>query len=56
MVPPSALSAYQLHDRDIRSRGAGHIDARNSFPTPVPWLRRLGSALHLKDFGGEKTS
>ncbi|EXL90032.1 hypothetical protein FOIG_16690 [Fusarium odoratissimum NRRL 54006] len=28
--------------RGILSREAGRIDARNSFPTPVPWLRRLG--------------
>ncbi|RKK65949.1 hypothetical protein BFJ69_g15839 [Fusarium oxysporum] len=40
--------------RDIRSREAGRIDARNSFPKPVPWLRRLGSALHLNEFGGRK--
>ncbi|KAH7200713.1 hypothetical protein BKA60DRAFT_612610 [Fusarium oxysporum] len=39
---------------DIRSREAGRIDARNSFPKPVPWLRRLGSALHLNEFGGRK--
>ncbi|KAI3573437.1 hypothetical protein IWW34DRAFT_635374, partial [Fusarium oxysporum f. sp. albedinis] len=38
----------------IRSREAGLIDARNSFPTPVPWLRQLGSALHLNEFGGRK--
>ncbi|EXM13725.1 hypothetical protein RAB80_014038 [Fusarium oxysporum f. sp. vasinfectum] len=40
--------------RDIRRREAGRIDARNSYPTPVPWLRRLGSALHLNEFGGRK--
>jgi hypothetical protein len=53
-VPPSALSACQLHDREIRSREAGRIHARNSFPTTVPWLRRLGSDLHLKDIGRKK--
>ncbi|EXK79655.1 hypothetical protein FOQG_15790 [Fusarium oxysporum f. sp. raphani 54005] len=40
--------------RGILSRDAGRIDARNSFPTPVPWLRRLGSVLHLNEFGGRK--
>ncbi|ENH66036.1 hypothetical protein FocTR4_00017014 [Fusarium oxysporum f. sp. cubense] len=42
LLPLSALSACQLYDRGILSREAGRIDARNSFPTPVPWLRRLG--------------
>ncbi|KAK2666981.1 hypothetical protein RAB80_017402 [Fusarium oxysporum f. sp. vasinfectum] len=42
--------------RDIRSREAGRIDARNSFPTPVPWLRQLCSALHLNEFGRRKDS
>ncbi|EXM12424.1 hypothetical protein FOTG_19075 [Fusarium oxysporum f. sp. vasinfectum 25433] len=37
---------------DIRSREAGRIDAGNDFTAPDPWLHRLGSALHLKDFGG----
>ncbi|KAK2922544.1 hypothetical protein FoTM2_017397 [Fusarium oxysporum f. sp. vasinfectum] len=54
--PPSALSACYLYDRDIRSREAGRIDARNSFPTPVPWLRQLCSALHLNEFGRRKDS
>ena len=53
-MPLSALSACQLYDRGILSRDAGRIDARNSFPTPVPWLRRLGSVLHLNEFGGRK--
>ncbi|KAH7243910.1 hypothetical protein B0J15DRAFT_501335 [Fusarium solani] len=26
----------------------------NDFTAPNPWLRRLGSALHLKDFSGKK--
>ncbi|KAI8402706.1 hypothetical protein FOFC_18022, partial [Fusarium oxysporum] len=36
------------------SREAGRIDARNSFPMPVTWLRRLDSALRLKEFVGRK--
>ncbi|KAH7165117.1 hypothetical protein DER46DRAFT_576426 [Fusarium sp. MPI-SDFR-AT-0072] len=39
---------------DILTREAGHIDTGNDFTAPDPWLRRLGSARHLKDFGGNK--
>jgi hypothetical protein len=39
---------------DIRSREAGRIDAGNDFTAPDPWLRRLSSSLHLKDFGRNK--
>ncbi|EWZ29385.1 hypothetical protein FOZG_17013 [Fusarium oxysporum Fo47] len=53
-IPPLPLSACQLHDREIRSREAGRIHARNNFPTTALWLRRLGSDLHLKDIGRKK--
>ncbi|KAJ9419940.1 hypothetical protein QL093DRAFT_2639780 [Fusarium oxysporum] len=54
-IPPSALSACQLWDRDIRIREARRIDARNSqLSYARAWLRRIGSALHLKDFSGKK--
>ncbi|KAH7186984.1 hypothetical protein DER44DRAFT_816676 [Fusarium oxysporum] len=33
---------------------AGDIDAGNKFTAPDPWLHRLSSALHLKEFVGEK--
>ncbi|KAI7771980.1 hypothetical protein LZL87_011673 [Fusarium oxysporum] len=44
----------QVIDQNILTREAGHIDTGNDFTAPDPWLRRLGSALHLKDFGGNK--
>uniref|UniRef100_A0A0C4BKZ6 Uncharacterized protein n=1 Tax=Fusarium oxysporum (strain Fo5176) TaxID=660025 RepID=A0A0C4BKZ6_FUSOF len=40
--------------KDIRSREAERIDEENDFTAPNPWLRRLGSAVHLKDFSGKK--
>jgi hypothetical protein len=33
---------------------AERIDEENDFAAPNPWLRRLGSAVHLKDFSGKK--
>ena len=49
-----AIDAFQRKDNDVRSQEAGRIDAENGFTAPNPWLRRLGSALHLKDFSGKK--
>ncbi|KAI7767512.1 hypothetical protein LZL87_013757 [Fusarium oxysporum] len=40
--------------RYIQSREAERIDEENDFTAPNPWLRRLGSAVHLKDFSGKK--
>ncbi|KAH7248169.1 hypothetical protein B0J15DRAFT_498060 [Fusarium solani] len=49
-----AIDAFQRKDNDVRSQEAGRIDAENDFTAPNPWLRRLSSALHLKDFSGKK--
>ena len=49
-----AIDAFQSKGKDIRSREAERIDAENDVTAPNPWLRRLGSALHLKDFSGKK--
>ncbi|KAH7243966.1 hypothetical protein B0J15DRAFT_552827 [Fusarium solani] len=49
-----AIDAFQRKGNDVRSQEAGRIDAENDFTAPNPWLRRLGSALHLKDFSGKK--
>ncbi|SPJ74764.1 uncharacterized protein FTOL_04495 [Fusarium torulosum] len=49
-----AIDAFQSKGKDIRSREAERIDAENDVTVPNPWLRRLGSALHLKDFSGKK--
>jgi hypothetical protein len=49
-----AIDAFQSKGKDIRNREAERIDAENDFTAPNPWLRRLGSALHLKDFSGKK--
>ncbi|KAH7248448.1 hypothetical protein B0J15DRAFT_362517, partial [Fusarium solani] len=45
-----AIDAFQSKGNNVRSQEAGRIDAENDFTAPNPWLRRLGSALHLKDF------
>ncbi|KAK1613477.1 hypothetical protein BDP81DRAFT_515299, partial [Colletotrichum phormii] len=39
---------------DIRSREAERIDKEDDVNAPNPWLRRLGSALHLKAFSRRK--
>ncbi|KAI3561796.1 hypothetical protein IWW34DRAFT_839405 [Fusarium oxysporum f. sp. albedinis] len=49
-----AIDAFQSKGKDIRSREAERIDEENDFTAPNPWLRRLGSAVHLKDFSGKK--
>ncbi|KAI3571763.1 hypothetical protein IWW34DRAFT_585304, partial [Fusarium oxysporum f. sp. albedinis] len=49
-----AVDAFQSKGKDIRSREAERIDEENDFTAPNPWLRRLGSAVHLKDFSGKK--
>ncbi|RKK77507.1 hypothetical protein BFJ71_g16731 [Fusarium oxysporum] len=49
-----AVDAFQSKGKDIRSREAERIDEENDFTAPNPWLRRLGSAIHLKDFSGKK--
>ncbi|RKK19457.1 hypothetical protein BFJ66_g15721 [Fusarium oxysporum f. sp. cepae] len=49
-----AINAFQSKGKDIRSREAERIDEENDFTVPNPWLRRLGSAVHLKDFSGKK--
>lgn len=49
-----AIDAFQRKGNDVRSQEAGRIDAENDFTAPNPWLRRLGSSLHLKDFSGKK--
>ncbi|KAH7248487.1 hypothetical protein B0J15DRAFT_551378 [Fusarium solani] len=49
-----AIDAFQRKGNDVRSQEARRIDAENDFTAPNPWLRRLGSALHLKDFSGKK--
>ncbi|KAF4446763.1 hypothetical protein F53441_9623 [Fusarium austroafricanum] len=49
-----AIDAFQSKGKDVRSREAERIDEENDFTAPNPWLRRLGSALHLKDFSGKK--
>jgi hypothetical protein len=49
-----AIDAFQSKGKDIRSREAERIDAENDVTASNPWLRRLGSALHLKDFSGKK--
>ncbi|KAJ9412814.1 hypothetical protein QL093DRAFT_2123479 [Fusarium oxysporum] len=49
-----AIDAFQSKGKDIRSREAERIDEENDFTAPNPWLRRLGSAVHLKEFSGKK--
>ena len=49
-----AIDAFRRKGNDVRSQEAGRIDAENDFTAPNPWLRRLGSALHLKDFSWKK--
>jgi hypothetical protein len=49
-----AIDAFQSKGNNVRSQEAGRIDAENDFTAPNPWLRRLGSALHLKDFSEKK--
>ncbi|EXM14899.1 Protein of unknown function DUF3505 [Fusarium oxysporum f. sp. vasinfectum] len=51
-----AIDAFQSKGKDVRSREAERIDAENDFTAPNPWLRRLDSAVHLKDFSGKRTS
>ncbi|KAK1633201.1 hypothetical protein BDP81DRAFT_452314 [Colletotrichum phormii] len=49
-----AIEAFQNKGDDIRSREAERIDEEDDVNAPNPWLRRLGSALHLKAFSGRK--
>jgi hypothetical protein len=50
----TAIDAFRRKGDGIRSQEAGRIDAENDFTAPNPWLRWLGSALHLQEFSGKK--
>jgi hypothetical protein len=50
----ATIDAFQRKGNGVRSQEAGRINAENDFTAPNPWLRRLGSALHLKGFSGKK--
>lgn len=50
----TAINAFQRKGNSIRSQEAGRIDPEDDTIAPNPWLRRLGSALHLKEFSGKK--
>lgn len=49
-----AIDAFQSKANRIRAKEAEQIQEPDDFASPNPWLRRLGSATHLKDFSGKK--
>jgi RecQ family ATP-dependent DNA helicase len=48
------MEVFQSKANRIREKETEQIQEPDDFTAPNPWLRRLGSAIHLKDFSGKK--